>query len=189
MPQTSATLLDRLRDRRDDAAWSRLVDLYTPLIRGWLLRHLPQSADVDDLAQQVFAVVEKYPAFAHNGRSGAFRAWLRGISANRIRMFWRTLPEGGGYDHEPWLQQLEDPHSDLSKQWDREHDQHVARHMLSLIQSQFEPNTWRAFWLLVLDEREPEAVAAEVGSTVNAVFIAKSRVLRRLREEMAGFVL
>ena len=166
-----------------------MLDVYSPLLHGWLVRAGVPSAERDDLVQEVLVVVVlQVSEFDHRG-PGAFRAWLRSISVNRIRMFWRTLPEGGGYDHEPWLQQLEDPHSDLSKQWDREHDQYVARHMLSLIQSQFEPNTWRAFWLLVLDERDPEAVAAEVGSTVNAVFIAKSRVLRRLREEMAGFVL
>jgi RNA polymerase sigma-70 factor (ECF subfamily) len=103
-------------------------------------------------------------------------------------MFWRSR-EGGGPDPEPMLQQLEDPHSDLSRQWDCEHDQHVARHMLAAIEAEFKPSTWRAFWLLVLEEREPEAVAAEVGLSVNAVLIAKSRVLRRLREEMTGLVL
>jgi RNA polymerase sigma-70 factor (ECF subfamily) len=190
MIPTSATLLERLRDRGDAAAWERLVRLYSPLIRGWSTRHLPQSADVDDLAQQVFlVVVEKLPAFEHNGRTGAFRAWLRGISVNRLRMFWRSRPEGGGPDPEPLLQQLEDPHSDLSRQWDREHDQHVARQMLALLEPEFKPTTWRAFCLLVLDGWEPERVAAEVGLSVNAVFITKSRVLRRLREEMTGLVL
>jgi len=189
MLPTSATLLQRLRDHRDGDAWECLVRLYTPLIRGWLKRHLPQSADVDDLAQHVFAVVvEKLPAFEHGGRTGSFRAWLRGITVNRLRMFWRSRPEGGGPDAEPVLQQLEDPHSDLSRLWDREHDQHVVRHMLARIEPEFKPTTWRAFRLLVLDGREAEAVAAEVGLSLNAVFIAKSRVLRRLREEMTGLV-
>jgi RNA polymerase sigma-70 factor (ECF subfamily) len=190
MPATSATLLQRLRDGRDDAAWERLVHLYTPLVRGWLYRHLPQAADVDDLTQQVFAVVvEKLPAFEHSGRVGSFRAWLRGICVNRLRMFWRSRPQGVGPDPEPLLRQLEDPHSDLSRQWDREHDQHVARQLLALIEPEFKPPTWRAFRLLVLDGQEPETVAAELGLSVNAVFIAKSRVLRRLREELTGLVL
>jgi RNA polymerase sigma-70 factor (ECF subfamily) len=189
MTPTSATLLQRLRDPRDGDAWKRLLHLYTPLIRGWLKRHLPQSADVEDLAQQVFAVVvEKLPAFDHNGRTGAFRAWLRGISVNRLRMFYRSRPEAGP-DQEPILEQLEDPHSDLSRRWDREHDAHVVRQMLQLIEPEFKSATWRAFCLLVLDDQEPEAVAAKVGLSVNAVFIAKSRVLRRLREELNGLVL
>jgi len=186
MIETSATLLQRLRDRRDAGAWDRLVQLYTPLIRGWLRRHLPQTADVDDLAQQVLTVVvEKLPAFEHSGRAGAFRAWLRTISVNRLRMFWRARPDAGP-DPEPVLRQLEDPNSDLSRHWDREHDEHVARRLLDAIERDFQPATWRAFRRVVLDGAEAEAVAAELGMALNTVYAAKSRVLRRLRDEMAG---
>lgn len=191
MIQTSHTLLQRLRQGGDDAAWERLVRLYTPLIRAWLRRHLPQPDDVDEVTQQVFQVVfEKMPAFEHAGRAGSFRAWLRGICVNRVRMFWREIPPGcRGPDPEPVLRQLEDPHSDLSRHWDREHDEHVVRALLEQIEGEFKPTTWRAFQLLVLGGCAPEAVAAEVGISVNAVYIAKSHVLRRLREEAAGLVL
>jgi len=186
MSVTSATLLQRLRDRSDGEAWDRLVRLYTPLIRGWLKRHLPQSADEDDLAQQVLTVVvEKLPTFEHNGRPGAFRAWLRGICVNRLRMFWRTRPDPGP-DPEAALRQLEDPNSDLSRRWDREHDEHVARKLLDAIEHDFQPATWQAFSRVVLDGAEPEAVAAELGLGLSSVYAAKSRVLRRLRDEMAG---
>ena len=189
MIQTSFTLLERLR-QGDDAAWERLVRLYTPLLRGWLRRHLPQADDVDELTQQVFqVVVEKMPGFAHAGRAGSFRAWLRGICVHRVRMFWRSAPPGRGPDPEPVLQQLEDPHSDLSRQWDREHDRHVVRALLEQIEPEFKPATLRAFRLLVLEERQPDEVAAELGLTLNAVYVAKSHVLRRLREEAAGLVL
>ena len=187
MISTSATLLQRLRDR-DDSAWRRLVEMYTPLVRRWLARSVPHPTDVDELAQQVFAViVEKFPDFEHSGRPGAFRAWLRGISVNRLRMFWRARPARGP-DPEPILRQLEDPHSELTRLWDREHDEHVLRRAMELIEPEFKPATWRAFRRVALEEAEPEAVAADLGLTVNAVFIAKSRVLRRLREEIDGFV-
>jgi RNA polymerase sigma-70 factor (ECF subfamily) len=188
MTNTSATLLQRLRNHGDGDAWTRLTQLYTPLIRATLGRHLPQSADVDDLAQQVFTVVlEKLPEFRHSGRPGAFRAWLRGICVNRVRMFWRTRPAAVP-DAEEALRQLEDPDSALSRQWDREHDERVLRQALALIEGEFKPATWQAFRRLALDNAEPEAVAAELGLTVNAVFIAKSRVLRRLQEEFAGLL-
>src|SRR5262245_39722953 len=190
MTETSLTLLERLRQGGDEAAWERLVRLYTPLIRGWLRRHLPQVDDVDELTQQVFkVVVEKMPAFEHAGRAGSFRAWLRSICVNCVRMFWRSAPPGRGPDPEPMLQQLEDPHSDLSPQWDREHDKHVVRTLLEQIEPEFKPPTLQAFRLLVLEERQPEEVAVELGITINAVYIAKSQVLRRLREEAAGLVL
>src|SRR5262249_31111975 len=118
MSLTSATLLQRLRDPGDSDAWDQLVRLYTPLIRRWLGQHIRQQADVDDLAQHVLTVVvEKLPAFQHNGQPGAFRTWLRTICVNRLRMFWRTRP-GTSPDPEPILRQLEDPHSDLSRRWD-----------------------------------------------------------------------
>ena len=177
MIQTSHTLLRQLRQGVDDAAWERLVRLYTPLIRAWLDRQLPQPDDVDELTQQVFhVVVEKMPAFEHAGPAGSFRAWLRGICVNRVRMFWRE-------------QQLEDPHSDLSRQWDREHDDHIVRALLAQIEGEFKPATWRAFQLVFLGGCAPDAVAAEVGISVNAVYIAKSNVMRRLRAEAAGLVL
>jgi RNA polymerase sigma-70 factor (ECF subfamily) len=185
---TSATLLERLQDRRDASAWERFTQLYEPLIRATLSRHLPQAADIDDLTQQVFTVVvERLPEFRHNGRPGAFRTWLRGICVNRVRMFWRSQPATLP-DPEAVLQQLEDPDSELSAQWDREHDEHVFHEGLRLIEGEFKPTTWRAFRRLALDSAEPEAVADELGLTVNAVFIARSRVLRRLRKEFAGLL-
>jgi RNA polymerase sigma-70 factor (ECF subfamily) len=149
---------------------------------------LPQADDVDDLIQEVFAVVlEKLPEFRHNSRVGAFRAWLRGICINRIRMFWRTVPPTMP-DSEAVLQQLEDPESDQSQQWDREHDEFVFRRALEMIEGEFKPTTWRAFRRQALENAEPEVVAAELSLSVNAVFIARSRVLRRLRAEFDGLL-
>ena len=188
MTGTSTSLLARLRNPADSSAWRRLSDLYTPLIRAWLSRQLPQEADIDDVAQQVFTVVvEKHGQFEHNGRAGAFRTWLRTICINRVRMFWRSHPTSGP-DPELILQQLEDPQSQLSQHWDREHDEFVFRRVVELIESEFKQATWQAFRKVALDGQPAEAVATELGLSVNAVFIAKSRVLRRLREEIEGLV-
>jgi RNA polymerase sigma-70 factor, ECF subfamily len=188
MIPTSATLLQSLRDRNDSASWKRFVALYTPLIRRWSVQHLLQTADVDDLVQQVLMVVlEKLPAFEHNGNAGAFRAWLRAICVHTLRKFWRSRPEAGP-DPEPHLQELEDPHSTLSQQWDREHDDFILRRALALIEPEFTTTTWMAFRRVALEQAKPDAVAGELGLTVNAVCIAKSRVLRRLREEVEGLV-
>ena len=90
---TSTSLLDRLCDGPDPTGWGELVHLYTPLIRTWLGRHFLQAADADDLTQQVLTVVvSKLPSFRHNGRTGAFRAWLRGITVNTLRSFRRSRP-------------------------------------------------------------------------------------------------
>jgi RNA polymerase sigma-70 factor (ECF subfamily) len=185
---TSASLLERVRVRNDAAGWQRFVDLYTPLIRTWVGRHVPQPDDVNDVVQQVFTVVvARLPEFVHNGRPGAFRHWLRSITVNHLRAFWRARRPQGAQD-EAALDQLEDPASDPSRQWDREHDGYVARKLLEYVEAEFRPATWQAFRRLVLDGAEPEEVAAALGLSVNAVLIAKSRVLRRLRQEMRGLL-
>ena len=192
MPDTSVSLLDRLRSQPDSASWQRLVELYAPLIRGWLLREGLQQSDADDLAQDVLAVlVHELPAFQRQ-RPGAFRAWLRTITVNRLRNFWRTRqgrPAAlGGSDFGQRLEQLEDPHSELSRLWDREHDEQVVRRAMELIEGEFAPSTWRAFRRVMVDGASVDAVAAELGLSANAVFIAKSRVLNRLRKEIEGLV-
>jgi RNA polymerase sigma-70 factor (ECF subfamily) len=191
MSETSFSLLARLREQPDADSWKRLVDLYTPLIHGWLRRHSVPQADADDLTQEVMTVVvRELPNFNHNQQPGAFRAWLRTIAVNRLRALWRSRqnrPVGtGDSDFLKMLDQLEDPESGMSRLWDQQHDQHVARRLMELVEPHFEPTTWKAFRRVVMDGMKAAAVAAELNTSVNAVLLAKSRVLSRLRQEMAG---
>ena len=193
MSNTSVSLLERLRERPDGDAWQRLVAIYTPLLRQWLGRYGLQASDLDDLTQEVLAVlVRELPSFQHNERPGAFRRWLRNVTVNRLRVFWRgrrarpLAPADTDFEHT--LAQLQDPDSALSRLWDEEHDRHVARRLLELIEPEFEPITWRAFRGLVLEGRPTAEVAAELALTPNAVRIAKSRVLSRLRQEAEGLI-
>ena len=189
-PHTSQSLLDRARDPSDTASWRRLFDLYTPLIRGWARPYLTQPADADDVVQDVLTiVVRELPRFEHNRNPGAFRAWLRGLTANRLRILWRRrTPAAGGEAILEQLHQLEDPSSPLSRSWDEEHDRHVATTLLAAIRLEFQPATWHAFEATVRDGRATAEVAAELGISVNAVLIAKSRVIKRLREKAAGLI-
>jgi RNA polymerase sigma factor (sigma-70 family) len=187
---TSFSLLERLRLSSDSAAWRQLVELYTPYIQSWLRRQTLQSADVEDLTQEVLrSVVAALPDFQHDLRRGAFRRWLRTITVNHLRSFWRVRrPQTLTKDAEMLLDQLEDPASDPSRLWDEEHDRHVVRRLLEWIQGEFEPTTWRAFQLVVLEGRSAGDAAAELGISANAARIAKSRVLARLRQESDGLI-
>jgi RNA polymerase sigma factor (sigma-70 family) len=185
---TPISLLERLRLHPDSAAWQRFVQLYTPLIAGWLRGQNVQPADVDDLSQDVLAtLVRELPRFQHDLRRGAFRRWLRTMVVNRLRAFWRTrrVAEPGG---EAILDRLQDPDSDLSRLWDEEHDRHVVSRLLQLLEPEFEPTTWQAFRLLVLEGTPTQATAAALNISPNAVRIAKSRVLARLRREIDGLL-
>jgi RNA polymerase sigma-70 factor (ECF subfamily) len=184
---TSLSLLDRL-DAGDPDAWRRLVALYTPLLHSWLRRAGLQPADVDDLTQNALAVVlRKLPDYRHNGHRGAFRTWLRRILDNVLREALRRdgrRPAGGA----EFLAQLEDPASELNRHWDAEHEQHVLRGLLDLIRDEFSPSTWQAFYRTTVEELPAARVAAELGLSVNAVHIARSRCLARLRREAAVFL-
>jgi RNA polymerase sigma-70 factor (ECF subfamily) len=189
MSDTSFSLLYRLRSQPDAESWRRLVELYTPLIQAWLRRHGVATSDADDLTQDVMAVVvRELPRFEHNQRPGAFRSWLRTIAVNRLRMQWRSRRPiaTGDSNFLKVLDELEDPNSGMTRQRDREHDEHVARRLMELVEPQFERATWKAFRRVVLDGVKAATVAAELGLSVNAVLLAKSRVLARLRKEMEG---
>lgn len=193
MSATSATLLARLKDNADADAWGRLNDLYVPLIRAWAERLGLRGADADDLVQEVLTVVvRRFPDFVHPEKPGAFRGWLRAIAANCARGLWRVRKFSpavpGGTDFGEYLARLEDPADALSREWDREHDVHVTRRLLDRIRPDFEAGTWELFRRFVLDGEPADRVAAACGTTPNAVYIAKSRVLARLREEAGGLL-
>jgi len=192
-PPTSKSLLAKARDCSDQAAWRRLTEIYEPLVERWVRPHVAQRADAEDLVQEVMTtLVRELPRFDHNQRPGAFRAWLRTITVHRLRAYWEKrdarLASAGGPDLREALAQLADPTSALSRSWDEEHDRHVTKTLLKSIRLEFQPASWRAFERQVQDGHPASEVAEELGLSVNAVLIAKSRVLKRLREKAAGLV-
>ena len=193
MHVTSQSLLERVTNESDGKSWQRMVDVYRPLIIRWLRRCSAPTQDMDDLVQEVLAVVIKeLPSFSHSGRTGAFRCWLRTIVANRMRSFWRAgrcrPTVSGDSTFVQALEQIEDPNSDLSKQWEEQHDDYVLGRLLDLINNEFQPTTIQAFRRVALDGADANHVAEELGLTVPAVYMAKSRVLRRLRQEAEGLI-
>jgi RNA polymerase sigma-70 factor (ECF subfamily) len=189
MNETRQSLLLRAQ-AGDEGAWKDLTTLYRPLILGWLRRQGVPPSDLDDLTQEVLlAVVKSLPAFHHSGRRGAFRAWLRTIVCQRSCDYWRAFQAArrakGGSDVLTVLHQLEDPASDLNRQWDREHDRYVLRCLLDLVEQEFKPTTLQAFRRLTLDEASGKVVAQELGLSPAAVYTAKFRVLQRIRQEAA----
>ena len=192
MNTTSSSLLARLSTRPDEAAWRRLDGLYRPLVRRWLLREPNVRNEVDDLVQEVMTVlVGELPGFRRQ-RVGSFRRWLRTITAHRLQSYLharrRRESECKSLGHSSFAEQLADPISALSQQWDDEYNAHVVRRLLQLIERDFAPATLRAFRRVVFDEAKPARVATELGISVNAVLVAKCKVLRRLRQEAEGLL-
>jgi RNA polymerase sigma-70 factor (ECF subfamily) len=184
---TSISLLDRLKVARPEAIdWERLQGIYLPLVQRWLRRVPGLGNEADDLAQEVFVVViRELPRFERR-REGSFRAWLRTITANKARNHCKQRdrrPTVGMDQAEGFLDQMADPDSDLAREWDCEHDEHVIQKLLAAVRADFNPTTWEAFRRLALDGQPAARVAEEMGMPENAVLLAKSRVIRRLRRE------
>ena len=192
MEDTHKSLLLRAQTGEENA-WKDLTDLYRPLIVGWVKRQGVATRDIDDLSQDILLSVVKYlPTFEHSGRPGAFRSWLRTIVGSRTIDYWRAIEAGtqasGASDATAALRQIEDPRSDLNRRWDEEHDRYVIDCLLDLVEEEFEPATVRAFRRLALDGASGAEVAAELGLSGAAVYMAKSRVLQRIRQEAEGLI-
>jgi RNA polymerase sigma-70 factor, ECF subfamily len=177
----------------DEGAWHDLCELYRPLIAGWLRRQSVPETDIDDLMQEIFlAVVRGLPSFNHSGRRGAFRAWLRTIAYNYSCDYWkspaRRTAASGDEAAQSALGLLEDADSPLNRYWDEEHDRYVLRCLLEAVELEFEPNTVRAFRLMALDGASGAEAADQLGISLTAVYIARSRVLSRLRELAEGLL-
>jgi RNA polymerase sigma-70 factor (ECF subfamily) len=192
MNETRHSLLFRAQTGEENA-WKDLTGLYRPLIIGWLNRQGVPAGDLEDLAQDVLlSVVKNLPAFEHSGRRGAFRAWLRTIVCSRTIDYWRAIDAGtkgqGGSGAAATLQQLADPDSELNRQWDEEHDRYVVDCLLDLVHEQFEPATLQAFRRLGLEGASGAEAAQELNLSVAAVYVAKSRVLQRIRQLAEGLI-
>src|SRR5262245_6281877 len=123
---TSLSLLDQLRDPHAKLAWEKLVAIYTPFIRSRLRAANLQPADIDDQTQRTIQiVVQNLQKFEHNGRPGAFRTWLRGITVNVLRQYWCSAEKRHHSGEESLVERLEDPGSELNKRWDEEYNAHL----------------------------------------------------------------
>jgi RNA polymerase sigma-70 factor (ECF subfamily) len=191
--ETSLSLLDRARGDVTDEAWQRMAEVYSALLRSWLIRFDVASADADDLVQEVLLTVSReLSRFEHPGRTGAFRNWLRMILVHRLRDFWRSRKyqpaAAGGSTWAEQLEQLADESSNASREWDREHDRHVMARLLESVRPRFEAKTWEAFHRQMFDGQRADVVAAQLGMPLNSVYVARSRVLSTLRREAAGLI-
>jgi RNA polymerase sigma-70 factor (ECF subfamily) len=183
---TPASLLERLRQPAPESAWTRFVQLYTPLLFFWARRLGLHDADAADLVQDVLTLlVRKLPEFSYDGNK-SFRAWLRTVTLN----CWRNRVRRAELPREfprPDLDGL--PDSDAGDLLGEvEYRNWLVGRALELMRAEFQPSTWKACWECVVSGRSAAEVAAELGLSVGAVYMAKSRVLSRLRQELTDLL-
>jgi RNA polymerase sigma-70 factor (ECF subfamily) len=175
-------LLERAK-AQDAAAWDRIVDLYGPMVYGWCRREGLQEADALDVGQEVFRSVYSHLAGFRRDRPGdTFRGWLRTITRNKVldaRRRGQNQPVGGGEAVE-LLAQL--PAAPPAPAEEDSECTAILRRAVELVRDDVEPRTWTAFWQVAIEERPVDEVAAALGISTNAVYLAKSRTLRRLND-------
>jgi len=187
MNTTSASLLEQLRQPTNRASWERFVLLYTPLLYYWARKLGLREADSAEMVQETFVVLfQKLPTFEYERQKG-FRNWLRTILLNK----WRNQVRkemGERRAHETIdLDALADTPEDDGLT-ETEYHQHLISHAMDYMRREFPPMTWKVCWEVVVLDRPATVVAAELGIVVGTVYAAKSRVLKRLREYLAGLL-
>ena len=185
-PETSRSLLLRVRDMDDQIAWAEFVSIYAPLIHAYGRHRGLQDADAADVAQSVLQSIAKaIPGFDYDSSKGSFRGWLFTITRNHVFTSLEKnakLPVATGKSsfHQR-LSQMPDS-SDDEEVWNREHELRLFHWAADRIRSEFKENTWQAFWRVAVEGQSASEVAAVLGMSTGAIYIAKSRVTARLRE-------
>ncbi len=187
MHTTPISLLKRLKQPDEPDAWDHFVKLYTPLLYYWARRLRLQEGDAADLVQDVFTLlVQKLPRFNYD-QDRSFRNWLRTVMHNKWReQARRREPIARGGQEQP-LAELPAP-DEADSLGETEYRERLVCQALHLMQTEFSPSTWKACWEHVVMGRPAAEVAAELGIRVGSVYVAKSRVLSRLRIELQGLL-
>jgi RNA polymerase sigma factor (sigma-70 family) len=188
MFQTRASLLLRIRDPHDGLAWGEFVRLYAPLLHAYAMKNGLQDADAADLAQDTLRnVLRAAPEFVYDPGRGSFRGWLFAVARNEVRRFVnrraRQVVGTGDSDVRAVLDEHPDREGDPDE-WDHEYRLNLFLWAAERVRVEFRENTWQAFWRTAVGGEDAAAVAAELGLTVGAVYIARSRVTARIRQEV-----
>ena len=185
---TRPSLLVRIKDPRDREAWDQFVDIYAPLVYQMARRRGLQDADAADLTQDVLRSVSgAVGRLDYDRRKGTFRSWLYTVTRNALNSFFdsqRRVPRGSGDSAvQEWLEgrPAED---EESAAWDREYQQRLLAYAAELVRPCFEESTWKAFWQTAVEGAPGKDVARKLGMTIGAVYIARSRVLCRIKEQI-----
>ncbi len=185
-PGTRVSLIVRICDERDMEAWSQFVEIYAPLVYGFLLRHGLQDADAADLTQEVLAsVATAAKNLKYSAQRGPFRNWLFTVVKNRLRNFRRkskrqTCGTGDTEAHQLLMQQPDRNAVD----WDQAHERRLFHYVADQVRGDFQESTWQAFWRTAVEGQAGKEVAESLGMTISAVYLAKGRVMQRIREQV-----
>lgn len=187
-PSTRPSLLVRIRDCEDKEAWRQFVEIYAPMIYRFARRHGLQDADAADVTQEVLCdVADGARNLDYDSRRGMFRSWLYRVARNRLYKFARGQKRGhhaSGDTQEQRLLQQQLSRDNGEAIWNHEYEQRVFAWAVKTVRPEFRDATWQAFWETAVNGRSGREVSKELDMSIGAVYMAKCRVLARLKEKI-----
>jgi len=182
---TQASLIQRVRDLTDTASWTEFDRLYRPFLFKIARRSGLPPEDADEVVQDVFAkVAQAIVEFRLDHERGRFRGWLKAITVRKLidrrRASDRAVSPVTMTNDPPVIDSLEE-------EWDREYRRHVLDHAMDEVRSRIEPKTWTCFEEHTLRRRRADEIAAELGMTVNAVYVNAFRTIERIRAQCRDY--
>lgn len=191
-PETRASLILRLKNAEDVAAWNDFVAIYAPVIFRVACRHGFQIADAENLIQEVLLSISRaLPQWLQRNNRGSFRAWLLKIARNEaVDTLTRraTRPLGkDGLEAERLLAEVPDHCSDLSSQFDLEYEQAVFQWAAAQVSDSVSDTTWQSFWLTHVEGLSVDRVAQQLNMRTGTVYVARGRVMNRIQELVKQF--
>jgi len=187
-PETRPSLLARIRDARDAEAWTQFVAVYSPLVYRFARRRGLQASDAADVTQEVFrAVARSIRRFDYDPQRGSFRGWLIAVARSKLQNFLtkrQTGMEGSGGTAAWKLLEQQGSREEEDAFLEREHRRCLFDWAAGQVRDEFQPSTWQAFWQTSVEGRSAKEVGDSLGITVGAVYIARSRVLARLKAKI-----
>ena len=186
---TRASLLVRIRDPHDQDAWRQFVDIYASVVYGFARKRGLQDADAADLMQEVFrSVAGAAGRLEYDPKRGSFRGWLYTITRNKIYTFLdaqrRQVRGSGDSGAQTLLEEYAGREDGSGELWDQEYERGAFAWAAERVRGEFHEATWQAFWLTAVDGQSARDAGRQLGLSPGAVYVAKSRVIARLREEI-----
>jgi RNA polymerase sigma factor (sigma-70 family) len=187
VPDTRASLLVRLCDPKDECAWTEFTAIYSPLIYRLACRKGFQDADAEDLVQEVLrAVASAMDRWDPDPCKGPFRNWLFRVARNMMLNLvasQRRHPRGTGSEEIQWLLEARPcPSPAESALFEIEYKRQLFRWAAERVSGEFRDATWAAFWETAVEGKKAQAVAASLEMSIGAVYMAKSRIVARIRQ-------
>lgn len=187
-PLTRVSLLIQIRDGSNHSAWREFMNLYGPIVYGFARKRGLQDADAADLMQDVMrSVASAIGQLDYDRKRGSFAGWLFTITRNKVFNFLssrRTRPQASGDTATNQIINSHPDDGDASDEWETEYQRRLASMAMEKIKTEFQENTWRAFMLTAVEGIAAAEAGKQVGLSAGAVYVAKSRVLARLKDEV-----